>query len=297
MQNNYSTTRLLLNELTLSDTEFILELVNSPEWIKFIGNRDIKNKEEATAYIRDLINNPDINYWVVKIRDGQIPIGIVTFIKHDYLDHHDIGFAFLAKYTKKGYAHEATMVVLSDTLKGPGCTQVLAVTVKENSASIQLLRNLGFQFINKIQRGNEKLLLYTITADKYFIDHLTKTFFSIFTNANKKQPDWKMIHTICLPGIRIIKKTGTSEIVYDLHSFIEPRRKILGNGSLTGFEEKEINEETKIAGNIAQRFSKYQKSGYLEGKYFREYGTKFFQFIKTKEGWKINSLIWEDIKS
>jgi hypothetical protein len=48
--------------------------------------------------------------------------------------------------------------------------------------------------------------------------------------------------------------------------------------------------------NIAQRFSRYQKSGYLNGTYFKEYGSKFFQFIKTNNGWKINSLIWEDDK-
>ena len=126
------------------------------------------------------------------------------------------------------------------------------------------------------------------------IAELVGVFFGIFTNTNGKQPNWTIINEVCIPETIIIKKQGLSETVYDLHSFIAPRREILSNGTLTGFEEAEIKSETKIAGNIAQRFSKYQKSGYLNGTYFREYGNKFFQFIKTAAGWKINAVIWED---
>lgn len=129
--------------------------------------------------------------------------------------------------------------------------------------------------------------------DKQSIDKVVEIFFNIFTNTDKK-PDWYIIHAICLPETIIIKKTGLAEEVYNLHTFIEPRRKLLSDGTLTEFEEMETGEETKIIGNIAQRSSKYLKSGYLNGQYFQGYGNKFFQFIKTADGWKINALIWED---
>lgn len=134
----------------------------------------------------------------------------------------------------------------------------------------------------------------TTSPDKLLIDQLTKKFFSIFTNAHQQQPDWNLIHTLCLSETIIIKKSGITEDIYDLQSFIEPRRKILSDGTLTEFEESEIYEETRIIGHIAQRYSKYQKNGYLNGNHFQEYGSKFFQFIKTNKGWKINSVIWED---
>ncbi len=126
------------------------------------------------------------------------------------------------------------------------------------------------------------------------IDELVSVFFGIFTNTNGRQPNWSIIYSVCIPEAIIIKKQGPVETVYDLDSFIAPRREILSNGTLTGFEEAETVSETKIAGNIAQRFSKYQKAGYLNGNYFKEYGNKFFQCIKTTSGWKINSVIWED---
>lgn len=133
-----------------------------------------------------------------------------------------------------------------------------------------------------------------IHHDKLEIDNITKIFFDIFTNTNQKQPDWTMINNVCIPETIIIKKSDTTEVVYNLESFIEPRRKILSDGTLTDFQESEIKEETKIIGNIAQRFSKFQKNGCLNGAYFKDYGNKFFQFIKTSDGWKINSVIWED---
>lgn len=294
MQNNYSTSRLHLNQLTLSDTEFILKLVNTTEWIKFIGNRNIESKEEATSYIQKLIDNPVINYWVVKMRNQQVSIGVVTLIKRDYLNHPDIGFAFLAEYTKQGYAYEAAAAVFCDIIKDPAHTHILAVTVKENTSSIQLVQKFGLQFSHEIEIENVMLLVYSVSTEKLLIDDLTKIFFSIFTNSNNRQPGWNIIHPLCIPQISIIKKSGTTETVYKLDTFMEPRKKILSDGTLTEFEEMEIHEETKIAGNIAQRFSKCKKSGYLNGIYFQEYGYKLFQFIKTNNGWKNASVIWED---
>ena len=131
-------------------------------------------------------------------------------------------------------------------------------------------------------------------TDKTEIDKITKSFFGIFTNTNKTQPDGTMINNVCIPQTVIIKKSGVAETVYNLENFIGPRKIILTDGTLTDFEERETKEETKIIGNIAQRFSQYEKSGYFNGSYFKMYGNKFFQFIKTQQGWKINSLIWED---
>jgi [ribosomal protein S5]-alanine N-acetyltransferase len=163
MQANYETSRLLLNELLQVDAGFIRELVNTPEWIKFIGERNIKTSGDATRYAQKLIDDPAINYWVVKLKDSHTPIGVVTLIKHDYLDHWDIGFAFLSNYTKQGYAHEAVSAILNAALTDSSHSQILAVSIKENSNSIQLLEKLGLQFVKEIQRENEVLLLFGIT--------------------------------------------------------------------------------------------------------------------------------------
>ena len=95
MQTNYNTARLLLRTMNADDNTFIFELLNTAGWIKFIGDRNIETSEDADKYIQKIITNPDINYRIVTLQDTETAIGLVTFIKRNYLDHHDIGFAFL----------------------------------------------------------------------------------------------------------------------------------------------------------------------------------------------------------
>ncbi|OJJ20158.1 hypothetical protein BKI52_16940 [marine bacterium AO1-C] len=134
----------------------------------------------------------------------------------------------------------------------------------------------------------------TQEIDKKAIDEVTTAFFGIFSNKNGAKPDWNLIAELCITEAIIIKKTHQQQEVYNLESFISPRKKILSDGTLRDFEEKEIEEDTKIIGNIAQRATKYVKEGYLNGEYFKQQGNKFFQYIKTDKGWQINAVVWED---
>ena len=162
MQVNYKTERLLLRAMNAGDTAFIFELLNTAGWIKFIGDRNIKTSEDADNYIQKIISNPNINYRVVTLQDSGTAIGLVTFIKRDYLNHPDIGFAFLPSYNKQGYAFEATKEVLNDLLNQPEHSTILATTIPENSSSIQLLKKLGFGFSNEITHEGELLQVFSI---------------------------------------------------------------------------------------------------------------------------------------
>jgi [ribosomal protein S5]-alanine N-acetyltransferase len=170
MIKSFTTERLFLNELDLPDADFIFELLNMPEWKQFIGDRNIQNSSDAKAYIQKIMDNNDVCFWVVTLRSNRNPIGIVSFIKKDYLDYHDIGFAFLKDYTKKGYAFEATIAVLNDAFKYSNHTTILATTVHENENSIKFLKKLGFEYQKEILQSDVKLLLYSIT--KYSQKHI-----------------------------------------------------------------------------------------------------------------------------
>jgi len=166
MKQQYQTKRLTLNTLTRQDADFIFELVNTPGWIKYIGDRNIHSTEAAASYLEKILSNPGITYWVVQITGVQAPVGIITFIKRDYLAHHDIGFAFLPAYTKKGLACEAAFTVLKDLFSSTAETHILATTIKENNASVQLLKKLGFTYLQEINSGNDLLDVYDITESK-----------------------------------------------------------------------------------------------------------------------------------
>jgi len=166
--NAISTARLLLEPLSESDSEFIIELLNTEGWIKFIGNRNIHSIADAIAYIQKINGNKNITYWTVKLKDTKnSQIGLVTLIKRDYLEHNDIGFAFLPQFYAKGYAYEAANAVLSYLSKNKLATNILAETLPENTSSIKLLEKLGLRFEKEMEIENETLHIYEASLAKY----------------------------------------------------------------------------------------------------------------------------------
>lgn len=292
-----TTGRLILEPLRINDSAFIHELVNTGGWLEFIGNRNVNSEADATAYIQKIIDNADLNYWVVRLRENGVPVGIITFIKRGYLSHYDIGFAFLPAYTKNGFAYEATKAVLQNVIHSKQHYHILSITKPNNHTAINLLKKLGLQFDKEIEIENEKLQLYSVSADKLMINEIAGAFFEVFNTKYSRLPALNLLKNICIPEIIIISMPTTTYEVYSLDLFIETRKKILTDGTITEFEEKETHEETKIINNIAQRYSNYEKSGILGGKTFKRQGYKLFQFIRTSQAWKIASVSWEDCEN
>jgi ribosomal-protein-alanine N-acetyltransferase len=164
----FKTKRLVLTNLNEEDSGFIMQLVNTPGWLEFIGDRNVHSVEEAREYIKRILNNPDINYYIVRLSENLLPIGIITFIKRDYLEFHDLGFAFLPEYSGKGYAFEASLSVLEYKLRNANHTTILATTVSSNHRSQKLLVGLGFTFDREISNKGEVLLIYKIPGNKNF---------------------------------------------------------------------------------------------------------------------------------
>ncbi len=85
MQDIFTTQNLTLSLLSLADVEFMYDLVNTPHWIEFIGNRYINNLEDATAYVTRIINSPNIHYWVVKLNRENKALGVYSFMRSQFL--------------------------------------------------------------------------------------------------------------------------------------------------------------------------------------------------------------------
>ena len=47
----FETERLILKPTSEDDADFILELFNTPKWLKYIGDRNVKSVEQAKEYI------------------------------------------------------------------------------------------------------------------------------------------------------------------------------------------------------------------------------------------------------
>jgi [ribosomal protein S5]-alanine N-acetyltransferase len=158
-----NTERLLLERLNTNHHTLILELLNTHGWIKFIGDRNVHSIEEANNYIDKINKNTNIAYWAVTLKETNQPIGLVTLIKRDYLQHPDIGFAFLPQYIGNGYAFEAANTLINFLTNEAGINTIDACTLPDNVSSIKLLEKLGLQFTEQITHENDLLSIYRYT--------------------------------------------------------------------------------------------------------------------------------------
>lgn len=151
----FETNRLTLLQLTPDDATFILELVNDPAWLRFIGDRGVRTLEDARAYI---LKGPVASYerhgfglYLVKRKEDGALIGICGLLKRDTLPDVDVGFAFLPQFTRQGYGFEAAAATLTYGHRVLGLQRIVAVTSPDNVASIRLLERLGFRFEKMIR--------------------------------------------------------------------------------------------------------------------------------------------------
>ena len=163
------TERLRIRELDADmDAAFICELINTPKFIEYIGDRGIRTLEASREFIetryRQSYRDHGYGLYVVEIVEGQLPIGICGFVRRGNLPGPDIGFAFLPAHEGRGYAHEAASAVMDFGRAALGFDSVYAITTLDNDASIRLLKKLGFNFerLTDSPEGTQlKLFAYT----------------------------------------------------------------------------------------------------------------------------------------
>jgi ribosomal-protein-alanine N-acetyltransferase len=151
----FETERLVVSHFTLDDASFVLELQSEPDWLRFIGDRGVRDLDSARAYIQraplDMYARLGFGLYKVSLKADGAPIGMCGLLKRDSLPDADIGFAFLARHRGKGYAREAAQATLDDARKSHGLKRILAITSPDNVRSIGLLEKLGFTYQKTLQ--------------------------------------------------------------------------------------------------------------------------------------------------
>ena len=169
--NILETERLILRRFTLDDTAFILELLNTEGWIKYIGEKNVKTIDQAREYLENgplkSYRNNGFGLALVELKVDHVPIGMCGLISRNYLDHLDVGFAFLPNHTGHGYAFEIVKKTVEHAFVEFREEKVFAITLPRNYSSIKLLTKVGFQYNKNFitPDTNEELCLYSITRE------------------------------------------------------------------------------------------------------------------------------------
>ena len=164
------TERTILREIVEADAEFILDLLNQPSFIKYIGDRNVRSIEEARKFIenrfRQSYREHGFGLYAVELKETNALIGICGFVRRESLPDADIGFAFLPQYEKKGYAFESADAVMKYGREVLGLKRVLAITSQNNENSGKLLAKINFKFERLIELPHdaEELKLFSSGA-------------------------------------------------------------------------------------------------------------------------------------
>jgi RimJ/RimL family protein N-acetyltransferase len=162
------TERLELVHLTVEDAPFILELVNDPAWLRFIGDRGVHTPAQAVVYLQ---NGPLASYgangyglYLVRRKADGARLGMCGLLKRPSLPHPDIGFAYLPQFTGQGYGFEAATAVLHHARHQLNLSPILAIVKPDNVPSINLLEKLGMQLQQRLSldEGQSEVLLYSL---------------------------------------------------------------------------------------------------------------------------------------
>jgi [ribosomal protein S5]-alanine N-acetyltransferase len=144
----------VLRQLELNDADFILELLNEAAFLRFIGDKGVRNLESAREYIEkgpiDSYGRHGFGLYATCLLDGT-PTGVCGLVKRDGLVDADVGFAFLSRHRLNGYAAESAAAVLAHARRVLRLQRIVAITDPENLGSIAVLEKIGLKFERMIR--------------------------------------------------------------------------------------------------------------------------------------------------
>jgi len=157
--NILETPRLILRNANADDAPFMLDLLNQPSFIRFIGDRGIRSLDGAREYIETRLvksyKDNGFGLYITLLKEENLPIGLCGLVKRDGLDDIDIGFAFLAQHESKGYGFESASAVMEYSKNTLGLKRIAGITTPDNEKSIGLLEKLGLKFEKMIKLPND----------------------------------------------------------------------------------------------------------------------------------------------
>jgi len=158
-----STRRLQIRWLLPGDAAFIHQLLNDPDWLRYIGDKNVDSREDARVYLEQgpiaMYRSHGFGLNRVATKHDDQAIGICGLLRRDGLPEADLGIALLKQHRNRGYALEAARAVLDHARDSLGISRVMALVDPANGACLSLLEKLEFTLDNQTSglSGNPEL--------------------------------------------------------------------------------------------------------------------------------------------
>lgn len=301
-----TTSRLRLRWFTAADADPIVALLNDPDWLRYIGDRQVRTRADALAFVADRLVascwHQGFGMWAIERRDTGAVAGMCGLVRRDLLPDLDLGYALLPAHRGHGFVREAALACRDYAAAVLGERRLLAITDPDNARSIAVLTAIGMRRHGEVTMPDrtEPSALFEWLApgasgdDRAAIDALVARFFAAFTIDGDRVPTVASLPHLFASKATVSIAGAGGVAVQDVRAFVEPRAELLFSGRLRAFAEREIEHRTEVSGAIAHRLLRYEKRGVLDGTPFVGGGTKSLQLVKTTRGWRIAALAWQD---
>lgn len=159
------TERLTLRLPDKSDAASLLQLYNQADFIANIRDKNIRTLEQATEEIEKLIlphyEKHSFCLYAMDYEDERC-VGLCGLVKRPELDLPDLGYATRSDFQGLGLTTEACRAVVEHSRDSLGLKTLAAIVNPDNMASITVLNNAGFGFVDGMQLEEDGPML------KYF---------------------------------------------------------------------------------------------------------------------------------
>lgn len=153
--------RLVIRDAKVEDAPFYFEMFNDPDWIKYINDKELRSIAATEVYLEDILKKNEklngLGFFTVIVKETQESIGISSALQRESMEYIDVGYGLLPKGRGKGYAKEATKLIMEYIRNTFKQEKVCAFTLPKNKNSRKLLERLGFEYvgIKEVFKGEE----------------------------------------------------------------------------------------------------------------------------------------------
>ena len=164
----FESDRLIIKPTGLDDAGMYLKIMNTPNWLKYIGDRQVNNLEDAENYIatkvRPQFDKMGYGSYTLLLKSTGEKIGMCGVYDRPGREHPDLGYAIDERHEGKGYATESSARVIRYAFSELGLNRLQAFTTTDHVASIRVLEKNGFSFLSNffLEGDPEELALFEL---------------------------------------------------------------------------------------------------------------------------------------
>ncbi len=151
------TQRLYLRGIDESDTEVIVKWRSAPEVYRYFKSPHKITREEHLSWLRtSYVNNTDRFDWMCIEKDTGDRIGVFGLARGD--GSAEVNYILAPEAQHKGYATEAIKGLIDYAQTKWSVGKVIAEVHRDNTASIALIKRLGFS----LSSINEEFVVFSL---------------------------------------------------------------------------------------------------------------------------------------